>query len=119
MGGILREGGIARGKLYGINYYLYGEAYLGSHKGMRYRIAREPLRKCVFDNEEKARADSPVLRVSVWPEPFCYEKTPEGDIKNESFEFSAAGLDAACEWLNDIYSEQFSQRGPESGESGF
>lgn len=63
------------------------EAYSGSMKGMRYRVWKE---------EEAFFA-------SVYPEPFCYEATPEEKKIWAEFPFSEEGRVQALEWLNQQY----------------
>ena len=43
---------------FNLMHYEYGEAFFGSYKGMRYRLAREPLENVKFvpvDKREKTR----------------------------------------------------------------
>ncbi len=87
--------------LYGIKHYLYGEAYYGSDSGMRFRLAREPLKNVVFASEEKRLEDDPKLRAEVWFGKLSYEKTPEEEITSKDFEFSEEGYKEAVNWLND------------------
>ena len=47
--------------------FLKKEKYTGSCKGMRFRM----------EKFEKEGADAPILRVSVWPEPYSFDCTPE------------------------------------------
>ena len=39
---------IERKEFFNLMHYEYGEAYFGSYKGMRYRLAREPLENVKF-----------------------------------------------------------------------
>lgn len=75
-----------------LNYYKSGQPFSGSFRGMRYRI-------------EKLKDES-LLKVSVWPEPFSYEKTDEELKKAESFDFSEDGKAEAVAWLNRIYEQE-------------
>ena len=92
---------ISEKDLYGIKHYLYGEAFYGSDKGKRFRLAREPLKKVVYCSEEERLADDPKLRAEVWFGVLGYEKTPEEEIQSRDFEFSEAGYREAVEWLNE------------------
>ena len=76
-------------ELYSIGFYEYGEAYFGSCAGVRYRIAREPLKNVHYTPVDQR--DPAVLLATVWPEPFAYGTADE---------FSAEGLAAAAAWLN-------------------
>ena len=99
---------ITRASLWGLNHYAYGEAYFGSHRGMRFRVARNPLENVSFRSREE-QAKEACLSVSVWPEPYAYAKTPEEDITEQSFPFSEEGMDAAVQWLNEQWRERFAQ----------
>ncbi|MCC8047204.1 MAG: GNAT family acetyltransferase [Clostridiales bacterium] len=67
--------------------FLKKRNFTGSYKGMRYNLFKQDDR----------------LTAAVYPQPNCWECTPEEKKTYESFEFSAEGLDAAVEWLNDSY----------------
>ena len=70
-------------------HYEYGEAFFGSYKGMRYRLAREPLENVKFTPPDK-RGPATLL-ATVWPEPYSY---------------SQEGLEKAVEWFNKQYEER-------------
>lgn len=63
------------------------EAYTGSMKGMRYRVIRE---------EE-------IFRAAVYPEPYCYEATPEDKKIRKEFPFTEQGREEVIAWLNEQY----------------
>ncbi len=69
-----------------IKYYEYGEAFYGSHKGHRFRIARKPLEDVHFLKIEDRKNDEAVLELIVWNEPLSFDNTP--DEEKQSFEFS-------------------------------
>jgi hypothetical protein len=83
---------IERKTLLALNFYKK-EAFTGSWRGMRYRIAKE-------ESEEGA-----CLKAACWPEPFNFEKTPEEKKIYEKFAFSEEGLCRAADWLNEKYQE--------------
>ena len=58
-----------------------------SFKGMRYQV--QGVSK---EDDEK------VLQADVWPEPFCYEKTPLDFHTVKEFEYSEDGLDKVYGW---------------------
>ena len=90
-------------ELFSITHYEYGEAYFGSCDGMRFRVARSPLKNVHFDTPEE-RADG-VLLATVWPEPMNFASTPETANTSHEFEFSEKGLGEAAGWLNEIKEE--------------
>ena len=46
--------------------FLKKEPFTGSFQGMRYRIEKQEA-----DNEPT------VLKTTIWPQPFCFDKTPD------------------------------------------
>lgn len=99
--------GILQRELFPISHYEYGEAYYGSYRGMRYRIAREPLENVHFTPVDKRGPG--VLRVIIWPEPYCFEKTPEEKKVAKDFEFSQEGLNGIGAYLNEYYQEHLGE----------
>ncbi len=85
----------ARKSLYDIKSFYSKKAVLkASFQGMRYQI-------------EQAESDSgPVLRATIWPEPFCFEKTPEEKKVSKEFNYSEEGLDAVYGWLCQSYAQR-------------
>ena len=96
---------ITRASLWGLSHYTYGEAYFGSHRGMRFRVAREPLEN-VAHQSALAQADAHI-KASVWPEPYAYAKTPPEQIREQTFPFSEEGMEEAVRWMNGQYRERF------------
>ncbi|MBQ4537214.1 MAG: hypothetical protein II994_06305 [Lachnospiraceae bacterium] len=69
--------------------YLKKTEYTACHQGMRYRL-------------EKAENESGTcLKVTVWPEPFNFFKTPEEEKQSKNFDFSEDGIVDAIAWMND------------------
>ncbi len=92
---------------FNLNHYEYGEAYFGSCKGMRYRLAREPLENVVFvKKEERGPA---TLKATVWPEPNSYGATDEALMTSQEFEVSQEGFEKAVEWINEQYSSRIDE----------
>ena len=86
-------------ELYSYTHYLYGEAFLGSHQGMRFRLSREPLENVTFRKKEEWAKDASFL-LYIWPEPFSFEKTADDDKQSFTFPFTEEGLKEAVECLN-------------------
>lgn len=86
---------------FGLRYYEYGQAFYGSYKGMRFRVAREPMETVFFFSPEKKAEGS--LVATVWPEPFSYDATPEGRKVSCEFPFTDEGKLAMTDWLNEQY----------------
>ncbi|WP_022764025.1 hypothetical protein [Butyrivibrio sp. XPD2006] len=86
---------------FNLSHYEYGEAYFGSHKGMRYRLAREPLENVKFTPVDQRGPAT--LMATVWPEPNAYGKTDPSLMTSENFEVSQEGLEEAVKWINDQY----------------
>lgn len=71
--------------------YIKKEPLTGSIKGMRYMLRK------------KTEGEEDFMEGIVWPEPFCYAKTPEEKKIRKRFALSAEGLAEAVEWLNEEY----------------
>ena len=63
------------------------EDLTGSYRGMRY----------IFQKEEEQ------LAVTIYPGPFCFDKTPERKKCKKLFEFTEEGKSQAIDWLNEQY----------------
>lgn len=74
--------------------YVKKEEYCASMEGMRYML------------KKRQKEEDTVLEVIIWPEPYCFAKTPEEKKQRREFEFSAAGVEQAADWLNQQYVEQ-------------
>ena len=85
-------------------HYEYGEAYFGSYKGMRYRLAREPLENVRFVPPDKRGPAT--LMATVWPEPYAYAHTDKALMTSENFEISQEGLEKAVKWINGQYTSR-------------
>lgn len=73
--------------------FLKKENYSGSHAGMRFYLIK---------------ADDK-LRACIYPEPWCFEKTPEEDKTWKEFSFSADGLEEALVWINGCYEKDINR----------
>lgn len=69
------------------SFYKNKAVLVASYRGMRYQVKQSE------ETEEK------VLSAVVWPEPFCFEKTPEEKKTEKQFPFTEEGLDEAYEWI--------------------
>ena len=52
---------------------------------------------------EKEGADAPILRVSVWPEPYSFDCTPEEEKEFLECSFDADGIAKGVDWINERY----------------
>ena len=84
----------SRKSLYDIAEFYRKKAVLtASYRGMRYRIWKESR------TAEGAEEEHDCLLAAIWPEPYCYEKTPEEKRQEREFPYSEEGLDQIYEWL--------------------
>lgn len=74
--------------------YVKKEEYSASMEGMRYML------------KKKESGEGSLLEVCIWPEPYCYAKTPEEKKQRKEFPFSAEGVEEAADWLNEQYLQQ-------------
>ncbi len=72
--------------------YIKKEVQTGSYCGMRYRFARGKNK------------DGDCMDVTVWPEPFCFFKTPDDQKQTRQFPLTLQGREDAAAWLNDMSS---------------
>lgn len=71
--------------------YIKKEPLTGSMNGMRYLLTK------------KTEGEESCMLGVVWPEPYCYAKTPKEQKKEKRFSLDAEGLAAAVDWLNEEY----------------
>lgn len=64
------------------------EKYTGSYKGMRYQMAK------ISDE---------TFQSTIYPEPFCFECTPDDKKQSAVFPLSEEGLASSIAWLNEEY----------------
>ncbi|MCR4909641.1 MAG: hypothetical protein K5985_12505 [Lachnospiraceae bacterium] len=85
----------------GFSHYSFGVPFYGSFRGMRYMVARDPLKDPkVKEGEEKPE---PVLKLIIWPGPFSLEKTAEEEKESFRFDFTEEGFEALLAKLNESY----------------
>jgi hypothetical protein len=70
--------------------FIKKEPVTGSYKGMRFRLHKE----------------EDLIRTTVWPEPFCYDKTKEEKKTVKDFPLTPEGKEEAVVWLNEQYNER-------------
>ncbi|WP_051208926.1 hypothetical protein [Butyrivibrio sp. WCD3002] len=93
---------IEKNLFFNLRHYEYGEAFFGSYKGMRFRLAREPLDHVFFVPVEE-RDPEARLMATVWPEPYSYFDTPDEQKTSEKFSIDEEGFEKAIEWINEQY----------------
>ena len=71
--------------------YLKKSEFTGCHQGMRYRL------------ESVSSQEGKKLKVTVWPEPFNFLKTPEEKKLSGVFAFSEEGMTDAVAWMNERF----------------
>jgi hypothetical protein len=93
--------GISDFSTYKISFYDYGLPFLGSYKGMCYRLARNPLQDVHSQSAEK-RAEA-TLMATIWPQPYSFNNTEDSLKETKEFEYSTEGKAEAIAWLNEKY----------------
>lgn len=84
---------MTRSDLLSLNFYNH-TPFHGSENGLRYRVE-----KSVEDSEEVEKKE-PRLKVTLWPEPFNFDKTPDDKKEVSFFPFSEEGLLSATDYIN-------------------
>lgn len=64
--------------------------FTGSNNGIRFRIDKIEV------NEETK------LKLTVWPEPFAFDHTPEDQKTSQVFDFSEEGLLNITDYINSL-----------------
>lgn len=82
-------------------YYEYGEPYYGSFRGMRFKVAREPMKNIHFTPPDQRGEAS--FKVVIWPEPFSDAATPEEKKVVKEFLFTEEGLAQIAPYLDAYY----------------
>ena len=67
------------------------EPFSGSHRGMRYLFRGD---------DGKA---STTFTVFIYPEPWCFEQTPDNEKERAVFPLTGEGMDQAISWLFEKY----------------
>ncbi len=70
------------------------ERFAGSFHGMRYML----------------RMEDGKMIASVYPEPFCWEETPEEQKESAAFVYTGQGVNEMVEWLNEQYRTRYAER---------
>lgn len=87
-----------RKSLYDIAEFYRKKAVLNaSYQGMRYQIRRK-----TWTEEER---EYNCLVATIWPEPFCYEKTAEDKRESREFPYEEESLDQIYTWLCERYEQ--------------
>ena len=87
-------------------YFEYGETMDGSFRGMQYRVQRDPLEGVAWSKDPHKNDDAKLL-VTIWPEPFCYEATPDDQKETKEFPYSEEGRLQIFDLLNQVYEEKY------------
>lgn len=89
----------SRSSFYDIKSFYNKNAKLkASYNGMRYQVEQAA-------GEQEDGGSDKKLKAYVWPEPFCFEKTPDKYKQTMEFGYSEEGLDAAYKWVCGCYME--------------
>lgn len=96
--------GVRKEDILSFVFFQYGTPYTGECKGMRYYMARNPLKKVVYDSDPH-KNDEALFDVVVWRGPMNFETTKEEKIST-TFPFTEEGLEQAIEWLDENYNSK-------------
>lgn len=73
------------------------EPFSGSHFGMRYYVTGD---------EGKA---STTFTVYIYPEPWCFEETPDTEKESQTFPLTDEGMEQAVAWLKERFETEKSR----------
>ena len=88
-----------------INFYKKGAPFLGSIRGMRYRLIKDEVRG-VPEGEEEEKVLKTRFKLSVWEEPLSYEDTEAAGISDYYFDFDEDGRKQAVDKINEAYQSE-------------
>lgn len=74
-------------------YLKNNKVFSGSHRGMRFVL----------------RCAGEAIQATLWPEPWCLEKTPPENTETREFALNEEGLQQAQQWIEQQYQAQFPQ----------
>jgi len=81
---------IDKEKFHPLNY-IKKEEYSGSMDGMRYMLKKDKS------------GEEDVIRVTVWPEPLGFARTPDDKKTFTEVPLTKEGVEQAADWLNEQY----------------
>ncbi len=81
--------------------YIKKERFTGSMDGTRFLLEKKTV-EIPVEEGEKPKDPIVTLRVCIWPEPNCFEKTEKSLIKETEYPFSEEGLKRATEYLKSL-----------------
>ncbi len=98
---------IPKEEFFNFRHYEYGEAFFGSYKGMRFRLAREPLENVFFTPVDQRGPAN--FKATVWPEPYAYGKTDDSLKTDALFDVTEEGMEEAVKWINEQYESRIEE----------
>ena len=82
---------IERKRLLSMGYYAKKAVFTGSDGNKNYRVEQ-------YIPEE---SEDKLLKATVWPGPFCFDKTPDDKKQANTAPFSEEGLLQLVDWMNE------------------
>lgn len=96
-----------RKSLYDVQSFYNKKAVLkASFQGMRYQVEQAQSEGNPSEGSGAEKETERVLRATVWPEPFSFEKTQEERKTAQEFPYSEEGLDQVYDWLCQVYDQR-------------
>lgn len=92
---------------YGLTWYEHAQPYFGSHRGMRYRIARDPMDDVALAPPDKK--GEAAFEIIIWPEPFSFDATEDDKKTKKNFPFTIEGKEEMIAWLNEQYESRLDE----------
>lgn len=90
--------------------FLKMEKFTGSERGLRFRMEISP-KQDPDHLVEPGKPDDDAMKdpaklsliVTVWPEPYSYDFTPEEQKTRKQFTFDEQGIEDGVAWINEIH----------------
>ena len=83
---------IERKRLLSLGYYAKAPSFTGSDKNKNYKLEK------VVDEESGEKS----LKATVWPGPFCLDKTDDALKQYNTASFSEEGIQELTDWMNSV-----------------
>lgn len=90
---------IERKRLLSIGYYKKAPSFTGSDKNKNYKVEKINVKV----NEDPEDTETiPKFQATVWPGPYCLDKTSDELKQVNTADFNEDGLNELVDWMNSI-----------------
>lgn len=91
---------IERKRILSLGYYDRAASFTGSDKNKNFKVEKIMIEQLEDGNTEPTKIK--MLQATVWPGPFCFDKTDDDKKISQTAAFSEDGLIDLVNWMNSI-----------------